>query len=203
MSNERSINYCERVVTRDPDTKKRNLLDAALAEFAARGIAATRTDAIAARAGCSPGLIYTYFGSKEGLFDAVFDRIVTETVTEIPITPDDLPGYAGRLFDGHAKNPDIARIVAWHSLERGGSGDRIASSDEAGLHKIDAIRAAQATGTVTTRFDAEQLVFLVQGIALAWTFLPDEVTDLVADPTDLARRRSTVVDAVRRLVQVP
>jgi AcrR family transcriptional regulator len=47
------------MTTRNPDDKKQRLLDAALVEFAAHGIAATRTDAIAARAGCSSGSIYT------------------------------------------------------------------------------------------------------------------------------------------------
>jgi AcrR family transcriptional regulator len=189
------------VVTRNPDDKKQRLLDAALTEFAAHGIAATRTDAIAARAGCSSGLIYTYFGSKDGLFDAVFDRIVADTVADVPLTPEDLPGYAGRLFDSHAGNPEVARIVAWYQLERGGTSSRIASSDEAGRHKIELVGAAQRAGRLSGRFDAAQLVFLVQGIALAWTFLPPEVTDLAAAPDDLARRRSTVVEAVRQLIR--
>jgi AcrR family transcriptional regulator len=186
---------------RDPESKKRQLLEAALTEFATNGIAATRTDAIAARAACSPGLIYTYFGSKEGLFDAVFDRIVDDTTTQVPITPEDLPAYAGRLFDANAANPEVGRLVAWHRLERGDAGTRRSSSDQAGQHKIDEIRAAQKSGTLTDRFDAPQLVYLVQALALSWSFMPAEVSDLVSAPTDQSRRRATVVDAVRRLVE--
>jgi AcrR family transcriptional regulator len=189
------------VTTRNPDEKKQRLLDAALVEFAANGIAATRTDAIAARAGCSPGLIYTYFTSKADLFDAVFDRIVADTVSEVPFTPGDLPGYAGRLFDSHTANPDVARLVAWQQLERGGAGTRNASSDQAGQHKIELAREAQRDGRLPGHFDAAQFVFLAQGLALSWFFLPDEITVQAADPGDLERRRSTVVEAVRRLIE--
>jgi AcrR family transcriptional regulator len=188
-------------MARDPDDKKQRLVDAALAEFSAHGIAATRTDAIAARAGCSPGLIYAYFGSKDRLFDVVFDRIVADKLAEVPFTPDDLPGYAGRLFDSHMANPDVARVVAWHQLERGGTGHRNASSDQAGQDKIQLAKQAQNAGRLPGHFDPAQFVFLAQSLALSWIFLPDEITVHAADLADLERRRSTLVEAVRRLVE--
>jgi AcrR family transcriptional regulator len=44
------------------------ILDAALAEFAARGFAATRLEDIARRAGVAKGTLYLYFRDKETLF---------------------------------------------------------------------------------------------------------------------------------------
>ena len=47
------------------------LLDAAAKEFADNGFQGTRIEHVALRAGCNKGLVYRYFGDKEGLFRAV------------------------------------------------------------------------------------------------------------------------------------
>ncbi|WP_422769117.1 TetR family transcriptional regulator [Plantactinospora sp. WMMC1484] len=185
--------------TREPEAKRRQLLEAALAEFAAHGLAGARIDRIAGRAGCSAGLVYTYFGSKDDLFDAVFDAIVAQALTETPITTDDLPGYAGRLFDATEAYPDVARIATWYRLERAGTGRSIAAVTEAGRAKVEAIREAQRAGVVSDRFDAEQLLALVLTLATMWSTLSIETADLTG--TDPGHRRATVVDAVRRLVE--
>ncbi|HEY7247936.1 MAG TPA: TetR/AcrR family transcriptional regulator [Xanthobacteraceae bacterium] len=52
----------------DPQERRAAILDAALAEFAARGFADTRLDDVAARAGIAKGTIYLYFRDKETLF---------------------------------------------------------------------------------------------------------------------------------------
>ncbi|WP_410622862.1 TetR/AcrR family transcriptional regulator [Amycolatopsis sp. cmx-8-4] len=49
---------------RDPEAKRRALLEAALAEFAEHGIAGATVDRLAGRAQCSVGLVYTYFGGR-------------------------------------------------------------------------------------------------------------------------------------------
>lgn len=190
------------MITRDPEAKRRQLLDAALTEFAAAGFAATKTDQIARRAGCSTGLIYTYFGSKEGLFDAVFAQIVEDVVADVPITPEDLPGYAAQLFDGNTRHPEIVRFVAWQRLERTSFTQGSPAPPSAGAlqHKVEAVRVAQQQGKLSTRFDAGQLVFLVQAIATSWAFLPEEVAGVVAAPDDIARRRLTVIEAVKALI---
>lgn len=56
---------------RDRAKSEAALLDAAQLEFSIHGFKATTTRAIAARAGCSEGLIQNYFGGKEGLLMAV------------------------------------------------------------------------------------------------------------------------------------
>jgi AcrR family transcriptional regulator len=198
------------MATRDPEAKKRQLLEAALEEFAAHGFAGTRTDAISERAGCSTGLIYTYFGSKEGLFDAVFGFIAAETMAAVPFTPEDLPGYAARLFDAQVAQPKVMRVVAWYQLERAARPpepadltQKKAEAPDATREKIAAMEAALARGAVTSSLDAAQLVLLTQAIASAWGWLPDAVTSPVAAEDDLTRRRETVRNAVALLVAGP
>jgi AcrR family transcriptional regulator len=59
---------------RDADRSQKDILDAALAEFAEHGLGGARMDRIAERARVNKRLIYYYFESKESLFLAVLER---------------------------------------------------------------------------------------------------------------------------------
>lgn len=63
---------------RSGEATKQQILDAAEEEFAKHGLSGARTDAIATRAGVAPRMIYYYFQSKEGLYQAVLQRPATE-----------------------------------------------------------------------------------------------------------------------------
>lgn len=181
--------------TRDPETKRRLLVEAALTEFAAHGVAGARIDRLAKRAGISAGLVYSFYENKDGLFEAVFDLIVEQTLAAVPIDADDLGEYAGRLCDASTAHPDVLRFVAWYQLERGDPAARRASTTAAMTDKVAAIADAQARGVVTDRLAPGAILALVLALANMWQLREPEFLDLV-DP-DL--RRATVVDAVRRL----
>ncbi len=89
---------------------RQRLLDAD--EFSAYGIAGARVDRIAAAAASNKAQIYPYFGGKERPFDAVLDDVVSRSAAQVPIDADDLPAYAGRLFDRYE---DVPRIPGWRS----------------------------------------------------------------------------------------
>ena len=59
--------------TRDPERTRASILSAATQEFAAKGLEGARTDDIARRSGANKRMIYHYFGSKDGLFQAVLE----------------------------------------------------------------------------------------------------------------------------------
>ncbi len=59
---------------RSAETRSR-ILDAALTEFSAHGLAGARTDQIAATAGVNKALLYYYFESKEKLYIAALEMI--------------------------------------------------------------------------------------------------------------------------------
>ena len=180
---------------RDAEDTKRRLLEAAAAEFAERGIAGARIDRIAAAAKANKALIYTYFGNKEDLFDAVFNALVVDTVHDVPIDPDDLAAYAGRLFDRNLSHPQAFRLAVWHSLERGGAAlpDAVVAANR---DKIAALAKAQQDGRVSDAFPAEELMVLVTGLSILGA--PDLV---LTQAGDVALRRRTVVEAVRKLTQ--
>jgi AcrR family transcriptional regulator len=168
---------------------------AALAEFAAHGIAGARVDRVAERAGCSAGLLYAYFHSKDALFDALFELIVARTKEEIPLDVDDLPDQVARLYEGNRLFPEVFRIVMWHMLERGD--ERIDVAAEGNATRIAEIAEGQREGRITRDFSPEQLHVLMVGLGALWSTLPLETRDLV---TDEELRRETVVEAMRRIL---
>jgi AcrR family transcriptional regulator len=184
------------VATRDPEVKRQLLLEAALVEFAEHGIAGARVDRIAARAGVSAGLVYTHFDGKDGLHRAVYDAIVEQAVELVPITPDDLPGYAGRLYDAALEHPEVTRFVTWYALERGDDSDVLPAVRHSMADKTAAVADAQRRGVVSDRMAAEELLATVLTLASMWERRGEGVGLLVDEP----RRRAVVVETVARLV---
>src|SRR5262245_51805165 len=138
--------------TRDADATRQRLIDAARTEFAQYGIAGARVDRIAANAKSNKAQIYHYYGSKDALFDAVWEDLVTQITEQAPIDADDLPGYAARLADSYAAHPDIARLITWQRLERSNDPPH-AFAVVSTRSKVDEIARAQAAGRISDRFD--------------------------------------------------
>jgi AcrR family transcriptional regulator len=151
----------------DAEATRRRLLDAATSEFAQYGIAGARVDRIATAARSNKAQIYHYFTNKDGLFDAVVQDLVARIVHEAPIDATNLPEYAGRLFDGFADNPTLARLTNWYRLEGGdyASVDAVTASEQG---KIAAITKAQEEGVLPTRFAPAELLALVVQLAGVW-----------------------------------
>jgi AcrR family transcriptional regulator len=186
-------------VVRDAQATRQRLLDAARDEFAARGIAGARVDRIAAAAQSNKAQIYHYFGSKDALFEAVFDRIVQDTLRDTPIDPTDLPEYAGRLFDRYQTHPEVQRLATWHRLERAAGDDPIEAIVASNAAKVEALAQAQRAGLLTKRFHPAVLLGLVLTLSGMWSSMTPEYTALVSRLSDVERRRA-IVDAVAALL---
>ena len=186
-------------MNRDAEATRRRLLRAATEEFAAYGIAGARVERIAAAAQSNKAQIYHYFGSKDGLFDAVFDLMCRETVDAVPIDPTDLPGYAARLFDSYEDRPWVQRLATWYRLERAGTGTLLPVVLESNAAKIAAVAAAQRDGILPSRFTPEELLGLVLHLSGFWSANTPEFDARLA-PATAARRREVVREAVAALV---
>src|SRR3954447_26526404 len=61
------------------EVRREEILDAALQEFAARGLHGASTEDIARRAGISQPYVFRLFGTKKALFTAVVNRCFRQT----------------------------------------------------------------------------------------------------------------------------
>lgn len=70
-------------VSRKATSSKERILDAALDEFAERGLAGARVDSIASRAEINKAMIYYHFDSKEALYDHILKTRLEAAVADL------------------------------------------------------------------------------------------------------------------------
>ncbi|OZM78564.1 TetR family transcriptional regulator [Pseudonocardia sp. MH-G8] len=182
---------------RDAQATKARILQAAVAEFAEHGHAGGRVERIAREAGTNIRMIYAYFGNKDGLFDAALTSAIQSMAARVPPRPDDLPAWAGELFDYHQREPAALRINMWAQLER----PRAASEPlESYLAKTTAVAGADSAPLT-----AVDLLVFIYAVSQAWYLTP--VGLLRADggdpqaPERIAAHRYAVITAVTRIVR--
>lgn len=186
-------------MARDSAATRARILEAAIEEFAAYGLAGARIDRIAEAAEANKRSIYVYYGSKEGLFTAALHRVISDLVEAVPLTEEDLPGYAGRLFDYLLAHPEALRMSMWRHLERPAAGPDAAEVYE---EKVEAM-ARGGSGLAANGLPPTDLLVLVQGLASSWLISPEDL--LAAGGSDphaperLAAHRAAIVEAARRL----
>jgi AcrR family transcriptional regulator len=183
---------------------KRRLLDAATAEFAAFGIAGARVDRIAATAGVNKAQMYAYYGSKSGLFDAVFQEHNEAILDAVPFTADDLPGYAARLYDAYVNDPKLVRLATWNRLERIQVGNLLADLAVLTAKKYEAIAEAQRVGQLDPAISPADVYSLVIALSLTWG--PSSVTYAAShedSEADHAYRRAVIEKIVARAFAYP
>lgn len=112
--------------TNDPERTRSNILEVALAEFAERGFDGARIDEIAAATATSKRMIYYYFGSKEGLYQAVLEEAYREMrASEAALDLDRyepveaLRRLVGFTFDHHHEHEPYIRLVMNENIQRG------------------------------------------------------------------------------------
>jgi AcrR family transcriptional regulator len=181
----------------DSAATRARLLDAAYDEFVEVGFAGARVDRIASSASANKQAIYAYFGSKEALFDAVLMSRLTVLADAVPFTEDDLPGYAGALFDNLTAEPGLQRLTQWKLLERPD-----ASPTEKEAHRAKA--AAIAARYHTTPEHGMDTMMIVLGVIQAWLITPPGIRgpgDGGDESARLPEHRAAVVAAVSAIVR--
>jgi AcrR family transcriptional regulator len=176
----------------------RRILDAATGEFAERGIAGARIDRIITAARTNKAQLYGYFGSKEGLFDAVIADCLGRSANDVPFDANNLAGWAVALYDENLRRPDLVRLLAWARLERRPAGFILGNFDPE--PKLAAVARAQAAGRLRPG-DPFDLLTLVIAMACAWSPASGVYTATADEPAaDHDRRRTLLRDCVQRAV---
>jgi AcrR family transcriptional regulator len=100
-----------------------DILRVATEEFAANGLSGARVDAIAERTRTTKGMIYYYYGSKEGLYIAVLERAYSsirsaEDHARFASLPprEAVTALVEASFDFHWKNPHVGRLISLENI---------------------------------------------------------------------------------------
>jgi len=169
--------------TRDPGRTRGRILAAAIAEFAAKGLAGARVDAIALRAGSNKRMLYHYFGDKEGLFRAVLRWKIGERRALIEGAPGDPAENLPFRFEMMCGDLDWVRLLGWEALQN--TGDRIVEEKfrrEGTARALARVRQGQAQGQLSSEFDERHLVLAKLSLTMFPAAFP-HLTRLIAGKT--------------------
>jgi AcrR family transcriptional regulator len=179
------------------------ILAAAKDEFTEYGFAGARLNRIASTARASKERLYSYFASKDQLFDAVVAQWIESAPYRVPLSADDVPGYVEGLFDNFVADPRGARLQRWIELEA-----RKGLSDDHLLRrlfraKLAEVRRGQQAGLIDPTWHPMDLVTLlteiVQSMAAGASVISSIAGEVRTGDTT-AERRAAAVEAARRLV---
>lgn len=180
---------------RDPEATKAKLLAAARSEFADKGIAGARVDAIAERAGVNKQLIYYYFGAKEDLFREVLRQRLA-TPVQMPTGPEE-PAERGRRLASLAaeslQDPDYVRLLMWEALDVRSRGKVQAEAERREHYQemVNRIRRDQEAGVVDSDLEPEQILLS----RIATVLFPTAFPQLVRLVTGLRNDDPAFVEA--------
>lgn len=180
----------------DATDTKRRILVAARGEFAQFGLAGARVDRIAETGRVNKRSIYVHFGPKDQLFDLVVATALTEMAEEVPFTAEDLPAYAGALFDYLTARPEVLRLTSWAGLER----------SEASPDEVQAYAPKVAALSETFDDAAVDVLALLLGQITAWQYASAALRTHAAEGpwsgARLQQHRVLLIASVEALVSV-
>jgi AcrR family transcriptional regulator len=156
---------------RDPERTKARILEAATAEFAAKGFAGARVSEIAARAGVNQQLIAYYFDSKEGLHREMGRRW---RAYEAQAIPDDMPFAETIKQYVRASVHHGGRLLAWEGLADSGEDDEEEAQERTARlrHEVEVLRERQRAGELDDSLDPAALHLILTSAANALAVYP-------------------------------
>ncbi len=175
----------ENAATRNPGRTRERILSAALKEFAAKGFAGARVDAIARRADINKRMLYHYFGDKEKLFRAVLRHKIAERRAWASNLPGDPAERLPFWFKLACDDADWIRLLEWESLQS--DGQKVIDENERRALAEDwvkRLRGRQARGELSAEFDARHLALAMQSLTMFPSAFPQLTRHLMGRTMD-------------------
>ncbi len=196
---------------RDAERTRQAILAAAEEEFADKGLAGARVDAIAEQSGANKRMLYYYFGSKEKLYTAVLERAygaMRQAERELDLLDREPLDAIRRLvefkFDYYVEHPRLIRLLANENMQDAAflKRSRLLRDMQSSLAVVlkAVLAAGQRNKTIKSGVDPFQLYITVT--ALSYFFFANRATLSTAFGRDLsgagelARRRAHAVEVV-------
>ncbi|MGW4827850.1 TetR/AcrR family transcriptional regulator [Amycolatopsis japonica] len=185
---------------RDPERTKAQLLEAAKAEFGAKGYAAARVSEIAAKAGVNKQLISYYFGGKEGLYNALTATMYGDYAA---VADHEKPfAEVVRFFArSGVRDHDLAKLFLWENLTDGAP-DAIGVERQREFlqRQVEYIRVRQAAGDFPADLDPAFLLVIFMAASSAALALPRVVRAVSGQDPQSAEFAEAYGEQLARLV---
>jgi len=156
-------------MARDPERTRSRILAAALREFAAKGFAGARVDAIARRARVNKRMLYHYFGDKRGLFKASIAQKLAGKRQLFSRAPEPVGEGLVYYHDVTGRDPEWTRMLLWEALAHG---DRALAAEEERREGMrlacERVRRSQENGYVSPALDPEYTLLALVLFRLLW-----------------------------------
>ncbi len=190
---------------------RQRILDAALAEFEEKGLAGSRVDEIAARAGANKRMLYAHFGSKEELWLAVLERAyAAKREEERGLSVDSLPPAEAmaRLVAFNlrytARHPEFVALLNQENLHRAAYLRRSEMVPALYFPMLEAMRRVLARGASQGDFragvDPMQLYITIVALGHFYVANRHTLSSIFGAPLDteaaIAAREAHIVDVV-------
>ena len=156
------------------DAKRASLMEAAMEEFAERGIESASYNKIIERSGLSKGTVYYYFENKDSLLLTVLDEICGRFhhaigSLELPDTKEKYwavsQEYHGRAIRFFFENPRLWRVLSWISKDAPNMGGQLDSfHDKATRFMDDLIVRGQEIGAVRNDIPSDMAQHLMHAL---------------------------------------
>jgi AcrR family transcriptional regulator len=174
---------------------RERILQAAVAEFGAKGYAGARTAEIAERAGVNQQLISYHFGGKQGLLDELrrrWQQVEASIVAADLSFEDSVSAY----LDATLERPEWARLTIWQALgdcpfAEDEDRDRFAEIQRSRMTKaVDTVRNRQRDGEVTAEIGPEFALLVTYAVVFSPITMPHVVRHIFGgDPLSPEIRR--------------
>lgn len=159
----------------DPETTRREILDAAQELFVEKGFSGTSINAVATQAGVTKSLIFHHFGSKENLWSQMATRLyqryhdIQMELMQKP-SPDLYETLVASIkwhFDFLKQHPEALRLEMWEGLDGIVCKDKPDDVVKEGLKRF---REGQEKGTIRKDIPPTMLMVTFLNMARHWFF---------------------------------
>ncbi len=200
---------------RDAARTRRLILEAAFDEFTAKGFAGARVEAVAERAGVNVRALYKYFGSKDGLYEAVFGDGFADkhagalaAIEQVVTDPDAVRRLLPELHDLLSGNPAFTRLMTWDALAVASADDgrRVVAADvRQNMYdrEVEALRQAQRANGIWPGLDPDLLLIAMMGLVIhphASAPLTKMITGISSDSPQFRRRWDAFLTRIGELL---
>jgi TetR/AcrR family transcriptional regulator len=144
---------------------------AALKEFAEKGLSGARVDQIAQEANVNIRMIYYFFGSKDGLLEAVLSEIFHRRKAQLAASYDSAADLLTSYFEGYAEDSQRVRLLQWEALQTPLPAGlpkltNFADRQDVVRQRIAAIADLQKRGIIPDQFDPKFLYLMFVALSI-------------------------------------